>query len=200
MNTGIDYGNGTTNIDKDTSIRYGVIAMGTICQAWCDSAEPDYGLPTCGECCAEVLDLSMDKIDYCPFCGKEKHNPESGICQFCNEDFDTSDLDSIVYCPICGKENRYADWYSDEPNMWNLQEDLDAGELIAESSGDSPDVWCIKSPFYTLTRLCSPCAPGAGDLNSPMEDGCKTYCFPHDFFDGDCAPYPVYKVSDNSLR
>ena len=40
---GIDYGRGVTNIDAETGIRYGVIPMNAVLQAWADSAEPNYG-------------------------------------------------------------------------------------------------------------------------------------------------------------
>ena len=36
------YGNNVTNIDLKTGIRYGVIQMHAITQAWCDSAVPVY--------------------------------------------------------------------------------------------------------------------------------------------------------------
>lgn len=55
------------------------------------------------------------------------------------------------------------------------------------------DLFVIKSPFYTLAQYCSPCVPGAGNLDCPMEEGVKTYCLGHDWFEGK-APYPVYSV------
>ena len=39
---GIDYGRGITNIDTKTGIRYGVISMNEVTQAWCDSSEGVY--------------------------------------------------------------------------------------------------------------------------------------------------------------
>ena len=53
---GIDYGNGKTNIDMKTKIRYGVIPYHDVLQAWCDSSEPVYS-------------------NCCPICGNE---PKSG--------------------------------------------------------------------------------------------------------------------------
>jgi hypothetical protein len=57
---GIDYGNGKTNIDTATGIRFGVISMHDICQAWSDSAEGDYGKPTCGECGNEMRESNIE--------------------------------------------------------------------------------------------------------------------------------------------
>lgn len=39
---GIDYGHGTSNINPDTNIRYGVMPVREVLQAWCDSSEPVY--------------------------------------------------------------------------------------------------------------------------------------------------------------
>jgi hypothetical protein len=36
---GIDYGNGMTNKDRDTGIRYGVISQNDVLQAWADSSD-----------------------------------------------------------------------------------------------------------------------------------------------------------------
>jgi hypothetical protein len=47
---GIDYSLGLANVDRDTGIHYGVIPANAIGQAWYDSAEADYGPPTCPKC------------------------------------------------------------------------------------------------------------------------------------------------------
>ena len=50
----------------------------------------------------------------------------------------------------------------------------------------------LESPFITRAQFCSPCVPGAGNLDSPCESGPITLCFGHDWFDhGVGAPYPV---------
>jgi hypothetical protein len=41
--TGIDYGRGLTNRDHLTGIRFGVLPVNDVCQAWCDSSEAVYG-------------------------------------------------------------------------------------------------------------------------------------------------------------
>lgn len=76
---------------------------------------------------------------------------------------------------------------------------LDDGEYIAEQQQDDTDIFIIKSPYYTLCQYCSPCAPGAGYIMNTVEDGIKTYCFGHDWFDSGKAPYPIYDVKSNEL-
>ena len=83
-------------------------------------------------------------------------------------------------------------------------------------SGDNFGIFVIKSPYYTYCRKCSPCAPGAGDLNNPVDMdggggplepspyqlfsnqcGDKSYCLDSSFFDDGKAPYRVFRVEDD---
>jgi hypothetical protein len=75
---------------------------------------------------------------------------------------------------------------------------VNEADLSAHCSDDG-DIFITKSPFYTLCQFCSPCAPGAGYLMNPCEDGIKAYCFGHDWFEDGKAPYPVYSVETNAL-
>jgi hypothetical protein len=116
----------------------------------------------------------------CPRCGhNEGQSYEWGdnlICEECDESYE-------IEFPDCA-----------EP----ISHVLDDGEYLAEQSGDSCDIFILKSPYYTHAQFCSPCAPGAGYLRNPCEAGPKTYCFSHDWFDDESpCPYPVYQVSDN---
>ena len=54
-------------------------------------------------------------------------------------------------------------------------------------------VFVLKSPYYTYGQYCSPCAPGAVDLDGPLSagEGVKGYCFGHEMFD-EMAPYQVF--------
>ena len=127
---GIDYGMGTSNIDHNTGIRYGVISQNEVLQAWADSSEPDYGMP------------------------EENELPE--------------DAEPMGFYLDNGKYEAYC--------------------------GDDGDIFITKSPFYTFSKFCSPCAPGAGYLMNPIDGGAKTYCFGHKWFEDMQAPYPVYSI------
>lgn len=59
---GIDYGRGMTNIDHENGIRYGVISMHDVCQAWCDCSEPEY---PCDECIGNDDTETMRMCDIC---------------------------------------------------------------------------------------------------------------------------------------
>lgn len=82
----------------------------------------------------------------------------------------------------------------DEPIGWKIEDK----EYEIYDCLDS-DVMIVKSPYYTFARYCSPCVPGAGNLNSADPEGVKTYCLGHDWFEGGKAPYPVYRVDTNEL-
>lgn len=74
------------------------------------------------------------------------------------------------------------------------------GNLLYEQDGYKltgcldNDLFVLKSRFYTFAQFCSPCVPGAGNLDNPCPDGPRSYCLGHDWFDGGKAPYPVYSV------
>jgi hypothetical protein len=72
------------------------------------------------------------------------------------------------------------------------------------------DLWIFKSDYYTYAQFCSPCAPGAVHLGSPLDiEGTlalsveikekfhqnRGYCLDHDWFEGGIAPYPVFSVA-----
>ncbi len=75
----------------------------------------------------------------------------------------------------------------------------DKESYICHQGTDSTEIMIIKSPYWTYTRVCSPCFPNAGDLDSPKAGGMQTYCFGHDWFDAERAPYPVFSVETNLM-
>ena len=138
----IDYGNGLTNIDPKTKIRYGIISLDSVLQAWCDSSEPFYP------------------------------------CEECEEDQETCEGDC-------------------EPSSWYI----DDGEYQADTCFDGTEIMITKSPYFTGGNYCSPCAPGAVDLNAAGDWKCDighcddiAYCFGHDWFEDERAPYRVFLV------
>jgi len=175
MTAGIDYGMGTTNVDRATGIRYGVISQNSVLQAWADSAEPDYGEATCPKCgnkASYSADLPEESEDW----KIAKGACSDWGCEACEYVFDASDA------------------FGDEPIGWNYN---DNGYELTDCL-DS-DVMVLKAPYYTFAQFCSPCVPGAGDLNSDDVDGVQTYCLGHDWFEDGKAPYPVYSVETGAL-
>lgn len=158
---GIDYSLGTANVDHATGIHYGVIGQGTVGEAWYESAEPQYGEPTCPECGSAI-------------------NQEP-------------DDDGNVHCTVCPytiDEHRMGEeCYGDEPNAWTYDDDGYKLETCLDS-----DIMVLKSRYYTHAQFCSPCVPGAGNLESECDDGPKTYALGHDWFEEGRAPYRLFSV------
>lgn len=114
-NAGIDYGMGKTNIDLETGIRYGVIALNNCNPEWLDYFVPDYG---------------EEPLDY-----------------------------------------DYA-----EPISWSYE--LDG--IKAAYSANGSFLFVFKSPVVVRCNYCSPCVPGAGDLDNLNPDGIEAYGLPSD--------------------
>jgi hypothetical protein len=99
-------------------------------------------------------------------------------------------LDRIVDDTFEAIEDDFNDRYEAEDEQFLYERD---GYKIS----NSPLLVCLfveKSPYYTYTRHCSPCAPNAGDLDNPINNGLRTYCLGLDWFDQE-APYPVFSVA-----
>ena len=186
---GIDYSRGTSNTDSSNGIRYGVISQHSV------NPEALDDIMTHGEDVAWVEALAEAVAEKTTQMESEAH--ERG------EDFDPSDVD----------EDRIADdlgmnW---ESSFNNYVYNQNGYKLTG--CGDS-DLFVIKSPFFTYAQFCSPCVPGAGNLDTVFESGTnqagldgtdyakeateagfpRVYCLGHDWFDDGAAPYAVFSV------
>ena len=195
MSAGIDYGMGQTNIDKLTGIRFGVISMHDITQAWADSSEADYGPPHCPKCGNQADEQSAFGATFQDEDGGYTLVPDD----YTSEPHECDDYVCVDCLHFFGSESAFGD----EP----LGYYLDDGEYLASDCLDS-DVMVMKSPFYTYGPFCSPCVPGAVNLNDASSkpgtetgsdwDGAKAYCFGHDWFEDGKAPYRVFRVADDT--
>ena len=124
--------------------------------------------------------------------------------------YDESEIIYLYTCPKCGLESiEYADLcescgYEYEEDEFDMLEasyfEYNADGYACTQSRDDADIFIEKSKYYTYADLCSPCAPGACYLLSPIDEpdkDNKCYCFSHDWFDNGKAPYPVYSVETN---
>ncbi len=173
MTSGIDYGHKTTNIDSETGIRYGVIHNNRLAShAW-----------------DEITSKGTD-LDY-----------KDGI-EGLTQDLTNSLIRSVLADYDSGFDCRQA-----------AEEIVEQLDLNLESTGDCTryqyydkdvtftvcsdgDIFVTKSKFYALCGFCSPCAPGAGHLESDGE--VMTYCLGPDWFDSDNPmPYSCFSVENN---
>lgn len=65
MGAGIDWGMGSTNIDRTNGIRFGVLPVADVLQSWADSSEPVYPDPEPIECdsCGGTGEVEPDDMD-----------------------------------------------------------------------------------------------------------------------------------------
>lgn len=117
-------------------------------------------------------------------------------CPKCGGNVEDTDANGAkdYYCENCECNFYSEEVYGDEPNGYYL----DSPELKV-TVGSYGDCFVIKSEFFTRAQFCSPCAPGACHLETPCDDGERCYCFGHDWFEGEKAPYPVYRVDTGEM-
>lgn len=168
-NPGIDYGLGQTNIDRTTGIRYGVISQHSLNPDAFSDIEPDYGDPTCPDCSGKVAPSTGEYLPGADWMEKDY------VCRGCEKYFFSHQV-----FPVEPVGHNYQD------RDYTITGCLDADLLVT------------KSPYYTHAQFCSPSVPGAGNLDHPCPTGPKTYCLGHYWFDGERAPYPVYRESDDA--
>lgn len=170
--SGLDYGHGQTNVDKENGIRYGVISANTPFN------------------CSEEFYEHAEDLSYKAAVEEQK----AKIKAFLSDELYVRDrlIDSMVSDVWDAVEQYFNDNYDTCDNPSRRYE---KDGYIIETCLDN-DLIVIKSPYYTHAQFCSPCVPGAGNLDSPCVDGPKTYCLGPDWFEDATAPYPVYTVGD----
>lgn len=199
---GIDYGLGRSNIDKETGIRFGVISQRSINpdafdDVWQNARDLSYENAVAqfrlriGACDNDVALESVLK-DF----GISKRRI-SHIGDLTNSDELTAGTVDEIWDQVSDSFN---DSYCDNGERDWLYE----SEGYKLTNCLSTDVMVLASPFFTYAQYCSPCVPGACNLDSPLElpwhNGAnKAYCLGHDYFEGGRAPYPVYSVATGEL-
>lgn len=192
---GIDYGMGLANVDKQTGIRFGIISQHSLDQDYLSDFEADYGEPTCPKC-GNKAESSNDACETCEesdsvFCGAKDYHCHGKNCRSFPQGVPYSFWSNSAY--------------SDEANGFYHKDE----STLAHYDNSGFGVWIERSEYYTYAHFCSPCAPGACDLDAPLEENTlhtggygpdtdKCYCFGHECFESGRAPYRVFRVADNS--
>lgn len=226
---GIDYsGPGSTaNRDPETGIRYGVISQHSI--------QPD----VMSDIWSEARDLSyeaakediLDRIMASCASETQEERIENIIADIegLYPSRSTDALDQIRFVAV-EIEELGGDSAPDREDVWLVIEDrfndtyeagCDSNDWLWEKDGYrlsnclQTDVFVSRSPYFTYAQFCSPCVPGAGNLDHPFEPpkvdelDWKTmphlvaelarfpmvFCLGHDFFENEEAPYPVFSVA-----
>jgi hypothetical protein len=92
--------------------------------------------------------------------------------------------DSLDYGEIVDSllDGGLAEDYQQEEEEFEYSYNTPQGKvsLLQGWLGGAPLVWVLDSPYYANCKGCSPCVPGAGDLDNPCENGLECYCLPPD--------------------
>ncbi|MCK9593885.1 MAG: hypothetical protein M0Q91_17935 [Methanoregula sp.] len=185
------------NFDEKTGIRYGVISPHNISSFALDDiyqngTDPQY------ESAKEEFENGL----------------KSAIKEFCDNNSNMRLDDRHIDIDVIMDQ-----WNDHFENDGSGIMDYSDSEYDLHVSGDNFGIFVMRSPYYTYCRGCSPCAPGAGDLNSPITDkdqlaDCmslktifsagKALCLGHEWFDQSDdqysrkIPYRVFRVSDDT--
>jgi hypothetical protein len=222
---GIDYSGpgSTTNRDAETGIRYGVISQHSIhpdvmSDIWQGSRDLSY------EAAVDKMKSSIRRIVHEP--------PSDWGALITGSDFKDliNDTDIAEMLIILGdgkysaEEMVEACWDLFEHKFNYRYESGDSHDWLWEERGYQlsnclqSDVFVTKSPYFTYAQFCSPCVPGAGNLDNPFEGLAvpkgdypgatenwhivaaeagypKVFCLGHNFFEDEKAPYEVFSVA-----
>ena len=129
-----------------------------------------------------VMPEAMDDFEpdygdpHCPECGDEILDDETkdNFCIKCNRQWESEEIWDMVE----------SQGFTYQQKGYSLTDCLDS------------DIFILSSPYFTYAQFCSPCVPGAGNLDSPDMDGVKCYALGHDWFEDGKAPYPLFDVGD----
>jgi len=169
-----------TNYDEKTGIRYGVISPHSINQDALNDIYTNGTDPYYGEGIKEIKQHVQDFISSYPY--RISEGTQDSIRDMLIEDF--------------------SDGYENPDGAIDYSDN----EYDLHVSGDNFGIFVMKSPYYTYCRGCSPCAPGAGDLDSPMTSYIgaistnfdKALCLGTEWFDQDNPiPYRVFRVDND---
>jgi hypothetical protein len=174
---GIDYSGPSSPVNRDaeTGIRYGIISQHSVnCYAMDDvyTHGEDVGYTAA----IEELKDSLQK-------GFRHVMENLGLKP---DDDDLSDMADNVM--------QDQDWERDESGPYAYEFE----GLTVQTTSDN-NLWVFKSPVYTRAQFCSPCVPGAGNLDTFCPDGPKTYCLAADWFEEGKAPYNIWSVATDEL-
>lgn len=166
----IDYGMGKTNIDTETGIRYGFIYMNNVSNFAIDD-----------------IIQNGDDLSYEEWKLELAKSIEQALLSAIRDygHYDGS-LEQVAL--DIAEETDY------EPGDTTTYEYKD-DDIHLETTSDN-GIFILKSKYYTLCELCSPCAPGAGYIEN--EGSHKAYCLPPSWFDEySKMPYKCFRVDNN---
>jgi hypothetical protein len=171
----------TTNKDPSNGIAYGVISQNSLMPEVLDDLIQN----------SEDLVYEESKTDFL----NELKNAIKEVLDNNYIHHEDKDIDIDYYLDLFNNQYEndfHAYYFKDKDYEIRFFDDLNA-------------MYILKSPYVCMAPLCSPCCPGAGDLNSTngidaennsMGSPVECYCLPNDFFEDDKAPYSYKRIEE----
>lgn len=222
---GIDYGNGQSNVDTATGVRYGVISQNSLMpeafdDVWTQARDLSHETAV-SQLKAEIAGIKTEsdlaeilKERFHCRCAPELW-AEAILIDYTTNDGIITSIDDELLAHVW---NEIEDTFNDQYEDGGERDWLYEKEGYKLTNCLQSDVMVLKSPFFTYAQFCSPCVPGACNLDNPLitpPDGVyggnnfehdwqklrdnRAFCLGHDWFDGGRAPYPVYSVETGEL-
>ena len=149
-----------TNINYETGIRYGIVAANNLDPEIVDQMQ------------REGIDVHYEEA---------KSDLWDAIKRSCGDSMSDRDSDDVADLAV---ERMSDHWQEDEP-VHRFEIDGVKGQTTWLGGGLL--IFFFFSPHILKGRLCSPCVPGALDLNNLDPDGYEGYAPPNDWFYKDRA-------------
>ncbi len=164
---GTDYGLGKSNINSKTGIRYGVISAHSVSSEALD------------DIFSQGRNLSHESA-----VEERKKEIEQAITNYVSDDRLKERVDEMWQIV----EEEFSKGYTEDEDCYLYEKD---GYKIQTMSNGN--IMVLESPFVANCQFCSPCIPGAGNLDKPCDTGPNTYALGPEWFDEEFAPMP-YEV------
>ncbi len=180
------------NIDPETGIRYGVINANSVDPFALDDIVRLGIDEIYEELCAEIESVVDEELANLRAYGPVYNIVNALLARLSDvipystqlekalvaqvEEVDTEHCRDVI---IEWLENELSDSYEAQDTVYRYEED---GYKILFLTG-SNNLMVLKSPYTTAVRLCSPCYPNAGDLDSPDTKGFEAYALEPDWFE-----------------
>ena len=165
------------NVNTETGIRYGIVSVNSLIpDIWDDIY--DLNSDTYTDALQDAIKRLRSEIN-------SAIDDLAEIPDFIDEDLDDdADIDTLLEAAA----KLGIDTYEYDPEHWEFEEEnrsgkIDGIDVALTWIGGAPMLLIFESPYITHCRLCSPCVPNAGDLNSlDHENGYECYGVPADWY------------------
>ena len=188
-----EYDRQDVNIDMETGIRYGVIPVRLIHPEEADRLFYGRGSRDRRVVAERRLRVEREVLRMASLMNSGK--VFGGIPKEFSEDEELADawskaVETLSYMGTVSQAAvkfrqhlEYSVWPDEENMDIDFENDFEFREYkddnyILSVGLHAETVWVIKSPFFTYCKLCSDCAPNAGDLTAYDDDGLRTYALP----------------------